>query len=63
VRLTIRRPGTSVSALSDVSKRYHTSRWNKWEARRETENRQNEEALGFYDEGDICWMRPPASAR
>ncbi len=25
--LTIRRPGTSVSALADVGKRYHTSRW------------------------------------
>jgi type IV secretion system protein VirB11 len=32
VSLTIRRPGTSVSALSDVGKRYRTSRWNKWEA-------------------------------
>ena len=29
--LTIRRPGTSVSALADVGKRYHTARWNKWE--------------------------------
>ena len=53
VSLTIRRPGTSVSALSDVGKRYRTTRWNQWEARRETANRQNEEALGFYDEGDI----------
>jgi type IV secretion system protein VirB11 len=47
VSLTIRRPGTSVSALSAVSTRYHTSRWNRWDARRETENRQNEEALAF----------------
>jgi type IV secretion system protein VirB11 len=53
VSLTIRRPGTSVSALSDVSKRYHTSRWNRWDARRETENRHNEEALALYDAGDI----------
>ena len=53
VSLTIRRPGTSVSALSDVAKRYRTSRWNKWDTRRETANRQNEEALGFYDAGDI----------
>ena len=53
VSLTIRRPGTSVSALSDVTRRYHTSRWNKWEARRETENRQNEETLAFYDKADI----------
>jgi len=53
VSLTIRRPGTSVSALADVSKRYHTSRWNKWDARRETENRQNEAVLALYDEGEI----------
>ena len=53
VSLTIRRPGTSVSALSDVTNRYHTPRWNKWEARRETENRQNEEVLGLYEEGNI----------
>ena len=53
VSLTIRRPGTSVSALADVSKRYQTSRWNKWEARRETENPHNEEVLGFYDAGNI----------
>ena len=53
VSLTIRRPGTSVSALSDVTHRYHTSRWNRWKARRETENRQNDEVLRLYDEGDI----------
>jgi type IV secretion system protein VirB11 len=53
VSLTIRRPGTSVSALADVSKRYQTSRWNKWEARRETENQHSEEVLGFYDTGNI----------
>jgi type IV secretion system protein VirB11 len=53
VSLTIRRPGTSVSALSTVSQRYHTVRWNRWDARRETENRQNEEVLALYDIGDI----------
>jgi len=53
VSLTIRRPGTSVSALADVSKRYQTSRWNKWEARRETENQHNEEVIGFYDAGNL----------
>jgi type IV secretion system protein VirB11 len=53
VSLTIRRPGTSVSALADIGRRYHTSRWNRWDARRETENRQNAEVLAFYDQGDI----------
>ena len=53
VSLTIRRPGTSVSALADVSQRYRTVRWNRWDTRRETENRQNEEALALYDAGNI----------
>jgi type IV secretion system protein VirB11 len=48
VSLTIRRPGTSVSALADVSQRYHTARWNKWDARRDTADRQNAESLAFY---------------
>jgi len=53
VSLTIRRPGNSVSALSDVSKRYQTARWNRWHARGETETRHNEETLAFFDRGDI----------
>jgi type IV secretion system protein VirB11 len=53
VSLTIRRPGTSVSALADVGKRYHTSRWNKWEARRDTEAKHHAEVLAYYDNGDI----------
>ena len=60
--LTIRRPGTSVSALGDVGKRYHTARWNRWEDRRETANQQNAEALAFYDAGDIeAMLHPEAS--
>lgn len=53
VSLTIRRPGTNVSALTDVTKRYQHSRWNKWAARHETEDKQNSEVLAFYDSGDI----------
>ncbi len=53
VSLTIRRPGTSISALCDVSRRYHTTGWNRWEARRETENQQSAEVLAFYDKGEI----------
>jgi type IV secretion system protein VirB11 len=51
--LTIRRPGTSVSPLSSVSSRYKTTRWNKWDSRKETEQSQNAEVLAFYDAGDI----------
>lgn len=51
--LTIRRPGTSVSALSSVSSRYRTSRWNRWGTRRDAEDRNNAEVLAHYDEGDI----------
>ena len=53
VSLTIRRPGSSVSALSDVGNRYRTARWNKWDDRRETEHRRNDEVLASYDKGDI----------
>jgi type IV secretion system protein VirB11 len=51
--LTIRRPGNSVAALSTVKSRYHTDRWNKWDARKNTEQQQSAEVLAFYDEGDI----------
>ena len=51
--LTIRRPGTSVSALSSVGERYQTARWNKWSTRRESEQRNNAEVLQLYDDGDI----------
>ncbi len=51
--LTIRRPGTSVSALSSIGSRYQTTRWNKWTARRETEERSSAEVLALYDSGDI----------
>jgi type IV secretion system protein VirB11 len=53
VSLTVRRPGSSVSALCEVNQRYHTSRWNKWDSRLEAEDRQNEEVLAFYEAGDI----------
>jgi len=53
VSLTIRRPGTSVSALSAVSQRYATTRWNKWGTRGETAERRNAESLALYDAGDI----------
>lgn len=53
VSLTIRRPGTKVSALSSVSQRYDTSRWNQWGTRRETEHSNNAEVLALFDDGDL----------
>jgi len=53
VSLTIRRPGSSVSKLSEVGKRYQTARWNKWSARRETAEQRQAEVLACYDAGDI----------
>jgi type IV secretion system protein VirB11 len=51
--LTIRRPSSQVSALSDVGKRYRTTRWNKWDRRRDTEIQSHAEVLALYDAGDI----------
>jgi type IV secretion system protein VirB11 len=53
ISLTIRRPGSSVSSLASVSGRYHTSRWNKWSSRKDTEQKQHAEVLAQYDAGDI----------
>jgi type IV secretion system protein VirB11 len=51
--LTIRRPGTKVSALGTVAGRYETRRWNRWDERRDSEARQSLEVLACYDAGDI----------
>ena len=53
VSLTIRRPGTKVSALGDVGRRYETGRWNRWRERKATEERQADEVLAYFDAGDI----------
>jgi type IV secretion system protein VirB11 len=53
ISLTIRRPGSSVSALGDVAKRYQTARWNKWTERKEAQDRHATEVLAFFDQGDI----------
>ena len=53
VSLTIRRPGSSVAALSTVTSRYDTRRWNKWEARRETVEQRDAEVLDYFDRGDL----------
>jgi type IV secretion system protein VirB11 len=51
--LTIRRPGSSVSALAAVASRYHTTRWNRWTDRRETQERRDAEVLEHFDAGEI----------
>lgn len=53
ISLTIRRPGSSVSALGSVTQRYQTSRWNKWTARKVTQERNSAEVLSLYDEGEL----------
>jgi type IV secretion system protein VirB11 len=53
ISLTIRRPGSSVSALSNVNARYQTDRWNRWTARKEIREKRNLEVLQHFDEGDI----------
>jgi type IV secretion system protein VirB11 len=53
ISLTIRRPGSSVSALSDIGKRYQTGRWNKWSERKDAQDRNAAEVLALFDQGDI----------
>lgn len=53
ISLTIRRPGSSVSALTNVSSRYQTDRWNRWTARKEVKAKRDQEVLRHFDEGDI----------
>jgi len=51
--LTIRRPGSSVTALKNVGSRYHTSRWNRWTERNERHEANATEVLEHFDEGNI----------
>jgi type IV secretion system protein VirB11 len=51
VSWTLRQPSNKIHPVSDVTKRYQTERWNKWERRRE--NRDHSVALALYDAGDI----------
>lgn len=53
ISLTIRRPGTSVSALSNVTSRYQTSRWNRWETRKLVQEKRDLEVLQHFEGGDI----------
>jgi type IV secretion system protein VirB11 len=53
VSLTIRRPGSKVSALSAVGTRYQTSRWNRWQNRKEAQERRDIEVLKAFEEGNI----------
>lgn len=53
ISLTIRRPGSSVSALSSISDRYQTSRWNRWQSRKEVQERRDVEVLEHFEQGNI----------
>jgi type IV secretion system protein VirB11 len=51
--MTIRKPGGSVSSLQSVTGRYETGRWNKWDGRKATVQRDFGELLALYDAGDL----------
>ena len=51
--MTIRKPGKSVSPLASLSERYRTARWNKWDGRNETVQRDYGELLALYDTGSL----------
>jgi type IV secretion system protein VirB11 len=51
--LTIRRPGSSVSALHHVTSRYETSRWNRWSERHVAQHHREDEVLSYFDRGEI----------
>lgn len=53
VSLTIRRPGSKVSALSSVGARYQTSRWNRWQSRKEAQEKRDIEVLEAFEDGNI----------
>jgi type IV secretion system protein VirB11 len=48
---TLRQPSNKIHPVKDVTKRYKTDRWNKWQRR--GENRDHSVALTLYDTGDI----------
>jgi type IV secretion system protein VirB11 len=51
VSWTLRQPSDKIHPVRDVTKRYKTDRWNKWERR--GDNRDHSVALALYDGGDI----------
>jgi type IV secretion system protein VirB11 len=51
--LTIRKPGGSIVALSDATRRYRLDRWNRWSERGATTRQDRAELLALYDAGDI----------
>lgn len=53
ISLTIRRPGSRVSALSEVSSRYDSSKWNLWQERKKAQEDGDKEILAHYDQGNL----------
>jgi type IV secretion system protein VirB11 len=64
VSLTFRRPSESVAALSELSGRYDTSRWNRWDRRREQRQADSAGLLALFDAGDaVAFFRGLVRAR
>ncbi|MBD8689852.1 P-type DNA transfer ATPase VirB11 [Rhizobium skierniewicense] len=53
ISLTIRRPGSRVSSLSEVSSRYDSSKWNLWQERKKAQEDGDKEILAHYDQGNL----------
>jgi type IV secretion system protein VirB11 len=53
VSFTVRKPGQSVSPIKAIASRYRLDRWNQWQARQETRNRNLSAILALYDAGDL----------
>jgi type IV secretion system protein VirB11 len=53
ISFTIRKPGQSVSPIKAVTGRYQWERWNQWQTRQESRNRNLSAILALYDAGDL----------
>ena len=62
--LTFRRADERVMALSEITSRFDTDGWNKWDRRHDRRDRQDAALLDAYDGGDIeTFMRGLAETR
>jgi type IV secretion system protein VirB11 len=48
---TLRQPGDRIYTVDEVTARYKTERWNRWQRRKESRN--HDQALALFDAGDL----------
>lgn len=51
--MTIRKPGNRVAPLASLASRYRATRWNRWDGRKATVQRDYGQLLALYDAGDL----------